>query len=207
MRYWYMVRVSVISLNPIGAYAMTNKTVTIPADLTISYNECKGVVDLSQYDASTIQDFINQAIRLAIRNTTAGMSDKTAAEKLTARKAKFDEIMKGEWKAGGTGKGGARLSIDEKAERIVLSDLFMKAGYKKANAEKAAKGEDAWYDYFLLAISAAQNREDVTKEEVEAVQEAHADYIKELVAEQVKIMTNKPKAAFDFNMVKPEDSA
>jgi hypothetical protein len=148
--------------------------------------------------------FLANGLRQSIGDADAGKAGTTEGRK--AYEAKRDSIAKGEIPSGG-GRGGPRLSYEDRAERDVLEDIFRATGEKAVIAKKSATANDAWDRVTRLAIFAQAKDQGMTAEDVKGLDikgliESNRETVKAAYSAQIKEKAEMLKAAEEKTTVK-----
>ena len=136
--------------------------------------------------------FLANGLRQSIGDADAGKAGTSEGRESYTKKR--DSIAKGEIPSGG-GRGGPRLSYEDRAEREILEDIFRATGEKAVVAKKSATADNALDRVTRLAIFAQAKDQGMTPDEVKALdikgliakyrettQMAYAEQIKEKAA-------------------------
>lgn len=108
----------------------------------------------------------------------------TLREKEGAERVALDKFATFKWRPG-AGGGGRSISNAEQALRNVFIRLWVSYGQSKSNAEKKAKSDKVWEDFFLTAVSREKNRTDITADEVQVAIAENREYIEGLIADEL----------------------
>lgn len=107
----------------------------------------------------------------------------TLREKESAERIALDQCATFKWRPGSGGGGGSRLSLDDRAEREVFTELWKSQGLSETAAKKKVTGDKIWYDFFLSALCREHNTTTAKADEVEAAIEKNREYIEARIAE------------------------
>jgi len=168
---------------------MATLTVEVPESVAINL---KYHGEQSVILAGKSVDWLEWAIANGVRQSCAD-ADAGKANTPEGRKAvldKFTRIAAGEVPAGGGG-GGPRMSYEEKAERIVLEDIFRAQGEKAVVAAKSAKDNAAWDRVTRVAIYAQAHQQGMDATAIKALDvkgliDQHRDTVKAAYADAIK---------------------
>ena len=184
---------------------MSTFNVELPEVLAVNLKYDNGYeFTLADKSIDWVLHFLANGLRQSIGDADAGKAGTNEGKK--AYEAKRDSIAKGEIPSGG-GRGGPRLSYEDRAERDVLEDIFRATGEKAVVAKKSATADNAWDRVTRLAIFAQAKDQGMTPDEVKALDikgliASNLETVKQAYAEQIKEKAEMLKAADEKATVK-----
>jgi len=184
---------------------MSTFNVVLPDCLPVNLKYDNGFeFTLNDKPVDWILYFLANGLRQSIGDADAGKAG--TSEGLESYTKKRDSIAKGEIPSGG-GRGGPRLSYEDRAERDVLEDIFRATGEKAVVAKKSATADDAWNRVTRMAIFAQAKDQGMTPDEVKALDikgliESNRETVKAAYAAQIKEKAEMLKMAEEKTVVK-----
>lgn len=142
-------------------------TFTLPARIKVTgARKLEGELDMSKATNASLIAALDYWYGVVTQRASAGVE--AYADKVAAEKAMSDKLSVFDWSPGSGGGGGKSVTDEQQAERNVLFVLFTSQGIKKGEATKRSKAANGWDDFLRLAMSRAENRTDLSDEEIQA---------------------------------------